>query len=493
MEPSLQIGLNQNLALTPQLQQAIQWLQLPTQELIKELMQAVVDNPLLELENEEAPTEEWSATETQTTESSVSSEEALEEVEFRSESPEISFSEEPNVDFDWSETYAHQSTATPDEEESDWIQSAPSVAISLHEHLHQQIQLMHFSERDQWIAEILIDDLQEDGFLSHSLEELHAIIITSPSYNDITLEECVSVLKRLQQCDPIGVASRNIQECLLLQLSYLPAHTPGLTEATVLIEQHLDGIKERNFQKIQQKTRWNEQQLSQALQLVRSLNPKPGYALGHSHCEYITADLVIYKKNAKWIIEFNEESIPKVRINHHYHHYSKKRNSDHASHQFIKQHLQEARFLIKSIQNRNETLLKTAQAIMHYQVDFLEHGPMLMKPLILQEIAQTVGVHESTISRITTQKYILTPQGLFELKYFFSSQVSTESGHGCSSTAIRAMIKRYIEQEDRKRPLSDHQITSLLREEGIHVARRTVTKYREALHIPPSRDRKGLS
>jgi len=350
------------------------------------------------------------------------------------------------------------------------------------------MRLTPFNERELAIATAIIDAISESGYLSLSLEELCQGV---QNEFPVTLAEAEAVLKLIQHFDPQGVAARNPAECLLLQLEMLPEDTPWLAEARRLVELHLDMLADRDFNGLMRRLKVSREALQGIISLIQSLNPHPGARLSSDAPQYVTPDVLVYRQRLAWRVELNPENTPKLRINARYAALAR-RSAQSSDADCLKNHLQEARWFLKSLQNRNETLLKVATCIVERQRDFLEHGDEYMKPLILRDIAETLGMHESTISRVTTQKYMHTPRGIYELKYFFSSHVGASDGGECSSTAVRAMIRKLIQAENPSKPLSDDKIAKLLGTEGIQVARRTVAKYREAMAISSSSDRKRL-
>ncbi len=357
----------------------------------------------------------------------------------------------------------------------------------LYEHLEWQKNLTPFSDTDDAIATAIIDAIDEQGYLTQSTEE----ILEAMGNPEIELDEVEAVLKRIQHFDPVGIASRDLRECLLIQLQQFNADTPHLADARLLIDEHLDLIAARDFRTLMRKTKLKEDQLRDAINLIQSLNPRPGLLVQPMDEEYVIPDVSVWKKNGRWVVELNPDCMPKLGINQQYAAMARSARSQSDS-QFIRGHLQEAKWFIKSLESRNDTLLKVANCIVQFQQGFFEYGEEAMKPMVLNDIAEAVEMHESTISRVTTQKYMHTPRGIFELKYFFSSHVGTEDGGECSSTAIRAFIKKLVAAENQKKPLSDSKMAQLLAEQGINVARRTIAKYREAMMIPPSNQRKSL-
>jgi RNA polymerase sigma-54 factor len=347
------------------------------------------------------------------------------------------------------------------------------------------------SDRDRFIAMSLIDATDTDGYLTSTIEEIHEGLHNPEDEDPVELDEVEAVLKRVQHFDPPGVFAKDLPDCLLLQLRQLPKDTPWLPQAKLVISHYLNLLGSRDYTQLMRRSRLKEHELKEVIALIQSLNPKPGESIASAEPEYIVPDVVVKKENGRWKVELNPEIAPKIRVNAGYASYIKRADSS-SDNTFMKDQLQEAKWFIKSLQSRNETLLKVASKIVAHQQGFLDYGDEAMKPLILHDIAEAVEMHESTISRVTTQKYMHTPRGIFELKYFFSSHVSTTSGGECSSTAIRAIIKKLISAENPKKPLSDSKIADLLKEQGINVARRTIAKYREAMSIPPSNERKRL-
>lgn len=492
MKPSLQLKMGQQLTMTPQLQQAIRLLQLSTLDLQQEIQEALESNPMLE--SEEAILEQ----ERQDQESMQSAEgEQLVDLSAQ-EPPASGESQEPEwaesiptdlpVDSGWDEVYS----SLPVSSDNDYDPFARSRSTeSLQDHLRWQLNLTHLTELDRTLGLTLIEAVNPDGYLTNSLDDIYQSLILNPALYELDFDELKVMQHRIQMFDPIGCASENLQQCLIAQLKQLPEKTPFIHEARKLLEQHLELLGSRDYATIMRRTRMKEHQLKEALSLIQSFNPKPGSAVDSSEPEYVTPDISVRRSKEQWVVELNSESLPRLRINNNYASMVQRANTS-RDNQFMKNQLQEARWFLKNLQSRNETLLKVASKIVHFQQGFLEHGEEAMKPLVLADIAEAVEMHESTISRVTTQKYMHTPRGVFELKYFFSSHVSTDSGGECSSTAIRALIKKLVQDENPKKPLSDNKIAGLLGEQGIKVARRTIAKYRESMHIPPSNERKQL-
>lgn len=473
MKPTLQIKLGNQLTMTPQLQQAIKLLQLSSLELDVEIQAALESNPMLEKIEE---VEEG----------------ASDSLNTDNESSEVVIPDELPVDTVWEDIYEdsriNSLTSPSSSSETIDFESFKTSEKTLHEHLSWQLNLTPFTEQDRGIATTLIDAISDDGYLTLSLEEIRdSLGLEEP----VEINEIEAVLHRIQQFDPIGVGARNLQECMLVQLKTLPSSTPHLPIAMKLVEQYLDLLGQRNFSRLKSRLKLSQEALQSAIALITTLNPKPGSSVQPQEAEYIIPDVIVKKINNRWQVELNGDSAPNIRINTSYSSLIKRADNS-RDNQFLKDQLTEARWFLKSIQNRNETLLKVASCIIEEQRHFLDYGEEAMKPLVLSDVANTIGLHESTVSRVTTRKYMHTPRGVFELKYFFSSHVTSSNGQDCSSTAIRAVIKKLIAHENPKKPLSDQKLADLLKEQGITVARRTIAKYREGMNIPPSNQRKKL-
>ncbi|HFU0211251.1 TPA: RNA polymerase factor sigma-54 [Escherichia coli] len=476
MKQGLQLRLSQQLAMTPQLQQAIRLLQLSTLELQQELQQALESNPLLEQidTHEEIDTRETQDSET------LDTADALEQKEMPEELP---------LDASWDTIYT---AGTPSGTSGDYIDDELPVyqgetTQTLQDYLMWQVELTPFSDTDRAIATSIVDAVDETGYLTVPLED----ILESIGDEEIDIGEVEAVLKRIQRFDPVGVAAKDLRDCLLIQLSQFDKTTPWLEEARLIISDHLDLLANHDFRTLMRVTRLKEDVLKEAVNLIQSLDPRPGQSIQTGEPEYVIPDVLVRKHNGHWTVELNNDSIPRLQINQHYASMCNNARNDGDS-QFIRSNLQDAKWLIKSLESRNDTLLRVSRCIVEQQQAFFEQGEEYMKPMVLADIAQAVEMHESTISRVTTQKYLHSPRGIFELKYFFSSHVNTEGGGEASSTAIRALVKKLIAAENPAKPLSDSKLTSLLSEQGIMVARRTVAKYRESLSIPPSNQRKQL-
>ncbi|WP_406708310.1 RNA polymerase factor sigma-54 [Vibrio gangliei] len=475
--------------MTPQLQQAIRLLQLSTLDLQQEIQEALDSNPLLEVDdnfddiNNDATKNDESNSTAETLQAEATSEPELTDSSEQFEQSTIS--DDLSIDATWDDVYSANTGSTGISSDDELPVYQGETTQTLQDYLEWQLELTPFSDIDRTIALAILDSLDQYGYVTESLEDIQQ----SLGNDEIELDEIEAVLKRIQQFDPLGVASRNLQECLLLQLAIYPTDTPWLAEAKMVLHDHIDALGNRDYKLICKETKLKEDELKQILGLIQQLDPRPGNHISADDIEYVVPDVSVFKDKGKWTVAINPDSVPRLKVNQEYAALGKGSSSDS---QYIRTHVQEAKWLIKSLESRNETLLKVARCIVEHQQDFFEYGEEAMKPMVLNDIAQDVDMHESTISRVTTQKYMHTPRGIFELKYFFSSHVSTETGGECSSTAIRALIKKLVAAEDSKKPLSDSKIAALLVEQGIQVARRTIAKYRESLGIAPSSQRKRL-
>ncbi|RMG30536.1 MAG: RNA polymerase factor sigma-54 [Gammaproteobacteria bacterium] len=498
MKQTLQLKLGQHLTMTPQLQQAIRLLQLSTVELQLEIQQALESNLMLEIaEGDTAETDTVNGEETEVPALEAALEGAEsgegEELAAGEAPPTQDIPEELPVDTHWEEIFDSGATSfsMPAEEEGrDFFETHDSGVRTLHDHLVWQMELTPFSERDRTIATALIDAIGEDGYLQLPLEEV--IEGLRRDLPDVEPEEVEAVLHRIQHFDPVGVGARDPRECLRIQLLHLPEDTPWRDEALRLVEDHLDLLAGRDFNQLMRRMKLDEGALREVIGLIQQLDPHPGSRISTETAPYVIPDVFVFKRNGRWQVELNPEATPRLRINPHYAGLVRRADNS-ADNTYLRTHLQEARWFLKSLQSRHETLLKVARCIVDYQQEFFEHGEEAMKPLVLRDVAEAVDMHESTISRVTTQKYMHTPRGIFEFKYFFSSHVSTADGGECSATAIRAMIRRLVAEEDPRKPLSDSRIAQMLADRGIQVARRTIAKYREAMGIPPSNERRRLA
>ncbi|THB73990.1 MAG: RNA polymerase factor sigma-54 [Gammaproteobacteria bacterium] len=487
MKPSIQLTIGQSLTMTPQLQQAIKLLQLSTLELEQEIQETLDSNLMLEKVDADTSNMESEATpEAKQEQEQTAANEDKQDTD--SQIPD-----ELAVDAGWDDIYdGSTSYSAPSAEDySDLFENQSGSGETLQEQLLWQMGLSRFSKTDEIIATTLIDSIGDDGYLMQPLEQIHEGICEQYPESEIELDEVEAVLKQIQNYDPIGVAARDLQECLSIQLNALPQDTKWLPEAKKLLSNYLNLLGTRQFTTLMRRLKLSEDELKEVIELIQSLNPRPGAQVTPSSTQYVVPDVFVFKKSGQWVVELNRDALPKIRINSAYAGLVK-RGDNSADNTYLKTHLQEARWFLKSVQSRHETLFKVASSILNKQVDFFEYGPEAMKPLILREIAEEVDMHESTISRITTQKYMHTPRGVFEFKYFFSSHVSTVSGDDFSATAIRARIKALVENEPPQKPLSDSKISQILKDEGINVARRTIAKYRESINIPPSNERRRL-
>jgi len=476
MKPSLQLKLSQHLALTPQLQQSIRLLQLSTLELEQELEKYLQENPLLErVEEEYAPLQPGP--------SDQDSESAADDNTGNDIETAVTSADDESWLGDEENNYSGSSSSGSFDDDDGDFQDVQVATTSLREHLSSQLGLISIPDRDHTLVQCLIEALDDDGYLTLSLEELAE---TLPAELEIEPEELQIALNHLQCFDPTGVGARNAQECLALQLEALDdSDTSAL--ALKIVRKHLDLLAGRDFIRLKKLVECDDVQLRDAQSLIRSLNPRPGSKYAALEARYITPDVVVRKIRGQWVVNVNSDAFPRLRINSLYAQIlSRQRGSGLAG------QLQEARWLIKNVQQRFDTILRVAQSIVDRQRQFFDHGEVAMRPLVLREIADILGLHESTISRVTTQKYMATPRGIFELKYFFGSHVATEAGGACSATAIRALIKQLIASEEQKDPLSDSQLSEILGQQGIVVARRTIAKYREALGIPPVKLRRAF-
>ena len=526
MKPVLALKLGQQLRMTPQLQQAIKLLQLSTFDLQQEIQEALDSNLMLEEASDSESSDETTSLDTpeETIEGLAADSNAEQASIEQSKSdlandgdasdeppppdPELdgdnipdtsdqiaseSISDDLPVDSVWEDVWDDTPSGSfsgSDEDGDNYLENQNASSASLQTHLEEQLSLINLSETDQMIAMGIIDGLDEDGVLTIPLED---VLESLPENLDdpVEMDEVEAVLHLIQHLDPLGVAARDLSECLAIQLAQLPPRTPWRQEALTIVKDHLSSLANRDYSYLIRKTRLREADLKAVITLIQTLNPRPGSDFNQTKTEYIEPDVMVSKKNGRWTVELNPKSAPRIRVNAEYASMVKRADSS-SDNTYLKNHLQEARWFIKSLQQRNDTLLKVSTKIVEFQRGFFEYGEQAMKPLVLHDIAEAVDLHESTISRVTTQKYMHTPAGVFELKYFFSSHVSTHAGGEVSSTAIRALIKKLVAEENPRKPLSDSKIANMLADQDIKVARRTIAKYRESLMIPPSNERKQL-
>ncbi|MFM7524648.1 MAG: RNA polymerase factor sigma-54 [Betaproteobacteria bacterium] len=491
MKQTLQLRVSQHLALTPQLQQSIRLLQLSTLELHQELEQMLSDNPLLErmddpLDHSVRLLSDGAISAAPSTPSSSTESEG----DTRADTPDdlggagTGEDAAPAGDADWSfDDVARTSKAPEDDNARPQLEAHETT---LREHLLEQLSVTVDNRRDRALVELLIDALDDNGYLEESLGE---ILSRLPEELEIEMDELLVALKLLQSFDPAGVGARDASECLAIQIRRMEK-VPFVTRrmALTLVENHLELFAQREFNKLKKILDCDDEDLREAQAVIKRCNPHPGAAYAGDVSDYVVPDVIVKRAKHGWQVSLNRDVMPKLRVNAMYANILKQSKGEGS----LSSQLQEAKWLIKNMRQRFDTILRVAEAIVDRQRNFFSHGEVAMRPLVLREIADTLGLHESTISRVTTQKYMLTPHGMFELKYFFGSHVATEAGGEASSTAIRALIKQLIGAEDPKHPFSDSKITDMLAEQGMVVARRTVAKYREALKIPPVNQRKSL-
>ena len=485
MKPALQLKLSQHLALTPQLQQSIKLLQLSTLEMNQEIERYLLENPLLEREDEGdswSPARSTEAAPGETREAPAEREEGESDRDTAVEAPEPP----PGGDDDrWASDAGTFTGAGRDEDDDSDGHDVHAGTTSLRDHLVWQLGMTQLSERDRSLVRFLIEALDDDGYLTTPLEELWQ---TLPPEYEIEPEELEIALHHIQHFDPTGVGARDPRECLTLQLKARESDYDR-DLALAIVDKHLDLLAARDFVKLRRLLNVDDEDLRAAHALIVGLDPRPGARFAPLDTRYIVPDVMVKKLKGKWTAYINPDAYPRLRVNRLYAEILAKQRRGNGN---LSGQLQEARWLIKNVQQRFETIQRVTQTIVDRQRQFFEHGEVAMRPLMLREIADILGLHESTVSRVTSQKYMATPRGIFELKYFFGSHVATDTGGACSATAIRALIKQLIGNEDGKKPLSDSQISEILSQQGIVVARRTVAKYREALNIPPVNLRKTL-
>jgi RNA polymerase sigma-54 factor len=461
LKPTLQLKLGQSLTMTPQLQQAIRLLQLPVLDLSAQIQDALEENIMLEMED--LPDVPQTSAETTAEVETIQAEDS------------------------WQQQSANRIQDGGWNGEGRPINDfADESGNTLREHLLWQLEMEHFTPRQAVIGEAIVDSINDDGYLEEELEEILGGLDTAPGF---TLDEVEESLTLVQRLDPVGIGARSISECIILQLRQLDATTPGLELAVEMAQNHLDLIASQGFGEMRRDLRTTDEDLHDALALIKSCNPKPGLAVSPAAAEYVIPDVFVRKIDDHWQVEISATGIPRLSVNQQYARLLRG-SGDHA---VLRSQLQEARWLIRSLEIRNETLMKVATCIVTRQTAFLEHGDEAMKPMVLRDVAEEIGMHESTISRVTTNKYMHTPRGVFEFKYFFSSHLSSAGGEDQSSTSVRAKIRKLIGAENPGKPLSDSKIANILAEEGITVARRTVAKYREAMNIPSSSERRQRS
>ena len=474
MKPALQLRQSQQLLLTPQLQQAIKLLQLSTLEINQETARLLDENPFLEREDDNGNQTYSGSSSSETTSNTSSNETPAPETESRTS------------ETDWPEPSFSSGAASPDDEDEGYGEVAADRP-SMREHLLWQLNMSQLDSRDKKIISLLIDALDENAYLSQPLPEIADLL---PPELDITLDDLETALIQLQHLDEPGIGARDLSECLALQLQAMPEDVPGRDLALALVTTHLDLLASRDFNKLKKVLHCDDDALRCAQDLIVHLQPKPGTAFEQRAADYVVPDVLVERVGGIWRARLNPEAMPRLRLNQVYANILQQRGDGNA--QGMVTQLQEARWFIKNLQQRFETILRVAQAIVERQRQFFQHGDIAMRPLVLREIADQLELHESTISRVTTQKFMHTPRGIYEFKYFFGSGLATEAGGACSSTAIRALIKQMVSEEDAKHPLTDSRMAEILAQQGIIVARRTVAKYRESMSILPVNLRKSL-
>ena len=480
MKQSLHLRLGQQLTMTPQLQQAIKLLQMSTLDLQQEIQQVLDSNIMLEISEEESSARDSSST----SDTNIEYSESYTSVGSQSNMPD-----ELPIDSSWEDIYETVLAPGISNPETVEFESQRGNEATLLDHLLWQLELTIFSERDHAIAIAIIDSVNHEGYLGNTPEDIYQGL--QNQFEDLDFDEIIAVLHRVQQFDPPGIVAIDLSDCLKLQLLQLPETTPYREQALIVVTRHLNLLASHDQAKLLRKLDVTERQLDHIVSLIRTLDPKPGEKIQGSSSEYVIPDVYVTKQNDVWQVNLNQDIAPKLSINTFYSSLIKRADNS-KDNVCMKGHLQEAKWFIKNLHNRNDTLLRVARCIIEKQTGFLEHGSIAMKPMVLRDVAEILDLHESTISRVTTQKFMHTPNGIVEFKYFFSSHVSREGGGECSSTAIRAFIKELIDNENQAKPLSDHKIAEFLQEKGINVARRTIAKYREAMCISSSNQRKRL-
>ncbi len=480
MKQSLHVRLGQQLTMTPQLQQAIKLLQMSTLDLQQEIQQVLDSNIMLEISEEVSIARDPLDSPESNYEYSES---------FTSEGSQTDIPDELPIDSSWEDTYETVLAPGISNPETVEFESQRSNEATLLDHLLWQLELTIFSERDHAIAIAIIDSVNDEGYLGNTPEDIYQGL--QNQFEDLDFDEIIAVLHRVQQFDPPGIAAIDLSDCLKLQLLQLPETTPYRAQALIVVTRYINLLASHDQAKLLRKLGVSELQLNDIVSLIRTLDPKPGEKIQRTSSEYVIPDVYVTKQNEVWQVNLNQDIAPKLRINTFYSSLIKRADNS-KDNVCMKGHLQEAKWFIKNLHNRNDTLLRVARCIVDKQTGFLEHGSIAMKPMVLRDVAEILELHESTISRVTTQKFMHTPNGIVEFKFFFSSHVSREGGGECSSTAIRAFIKELIDNENQAKPLSDHKIADFLQEKGINVARRTIAKYREAMLISSSSQRKRL-
>ena len=492
MKQSLQLRIGQSLKMTPQLQQAIRLLQLSSLELQTEIQQTLDANPLLDQDDnlDEITVLNLDSS----TDSEDSTQFRIDSGQLAENRAEQGLPDDLAIDASWENIYDNPGSSVSasnnqGSDSRDTFENQAGAEDSLKVHLLWQLDCSHLSAVDHDIGLAIIDAIDDSGYLTDSLAEIHQGLMQE--HPTLELDEVIAVQHLVQRFDPVGVAASSPSECMGIQLSQYDLETPHLAKAQVLVNKYLEHLAANDMALLKRRLQANDSELAKIIALIQTTNPHPGHSISQSHAEYVVPDVYVSKHAGRWRVTINPDHAPRLRVNDEYANLIKRRDSSEQN-TYLKDHLQEARWFIKSLQSRNETLLRVASAIADRQQAFLNYGEEAMQPMVLQDIAASLEMHESTISRVTTHKYMHTPRGVFEFKYFFSSHVSTADGGECSATAIRAIIKKLVASEIKEKPLSDNRITKLLGDQGINVARRTVAKYRDALNIPSSSERKRL-
>ncbi len=496
MKQSLQLRIGQSLTMTPQLQQAIKLLQLSSLELQAEIQETLDANPLLEQEDNlgEITVLDPDASRDGGANGEDSTDFKIPESPVSENRAEQMLPDELEIDARWEHIYDNlpnspNQASSSGVDNRDMFENQAGEEDTLKNHLTWQLDCAHISETDHDIGLAIIDAIDDSGYLNETIEDIHQGLVQQ--YQDLELDEVEAVLHLVQRFDPVGVAAGSPSECMTIQLEQFDPETPYLAKAKVLVNKYLEQLASNDVALLKRRLQANDAELAEIIKLIQTTNPHPGHSISQSHAEYIVPDVYVSKRSGVWRASINPDHAPRLKVNDQYASMIKRSDSSDQN-TYLKDHLQEARWFIKSLQSRNETLLRVANAIVERQHAFLEYGEEAMQPMVLRDIAELLELHESTISRVTTHKYMHTPRGILEFKYFFSSHVGTADGGECSATAIRAIIKKFVAAEKPEKPLSDNKIATLLEDQGINVARRTVAKYREALNIPPSNERKRL-
>ena len=492
MKQSLQLRIGQSLKMTPQLQQAIRLLQLSSLELQTEIQQTLDANPLLDQDDNLGEITLFDIDNSPDREDTTQF--TIDQARLADNRAEQNLPDELPVDSSWESVYDNSSGSSPASsnqgtDNRDLFENQEGAQDALKNHLLWQLDCSHLTEIDYDIGLSIIDAINDRGYLTEAIEEIFRGL--QQQYESIEIDEVLAVQHLIQRFDPVGIAASSPRECMSIQLGQYDLDTPHLTKALVLVDKYLEHLAGNDLALLKRRLRASDSELADIIRLIQTTNPHPGHSISENHAEYVVPDVYVSKQSNEWRVSINPDHAPRLRVNEQYAGLIKQRDSSDQN-TYLKDHLQEARWFIKSLQSRNETLLRVATAIVERQHAFLDYGDEAMQPMVLRDIAELLEMHESTISRVTAQKYMHTPRGILEFRYFFSSHVSTADGGECSATAIRAIIKKLVAAEQQEKPLSDNRISKLLGEQGINVARRTVAKYREALNILPSNERKRL-